>query len=134
MGTEKKQLTEMRLDKWLRAVRIFKKRTEAATACELRRVKVNGAFAKASRAIKVGDMLEVKVDRQYRQLKILQLPLRGLSASDAKLQYDESTPTLSKDILEIMAQQQEAEKKSRRKYKGRPTKKERRDWSKYSQF
>ncbi|HHL73657.1 MAG TPA: RNA-binding S4 domain-containing protein [Bacteroidetes bacterium] len=121
---------EMRIDKWLKTVRIFKKREEAATACELGRVKLNGQVAKASRPVKAGDKITVKVNKTYRELEVLQIPVRGLSARDAKLAYDEKTPELSEEAKLLLKMQQEAERKNKRKFKGRPTKKERRDLGK----
>ncbi len=121
----------MRIDKWLKTVRIFKKREEAATACELGRVKLNGQVAKASRTVKVGDRITVKVNKTYRTIEVLQVPTRGLSAKDAKLAYHEDTPELSEEARLLLKLQEEAERKNKRKFKGRPTKKERRDWNKF---
>ncbi len=125
------QAEAMRIDKWLKMVRIFKKRTEAAEACELGRVKLNGQVAKASRTVKVGDQIVVKKGKRYLELEVLQIPKRGLSAKDARLAYKDNTPELPEETLELMRLQREAEKKFRRKFKGRPTKKERRDWEKF---
>ena len=120
----------MRIDKWLKTVRIFKKRTDAAEACELGRVKLNGQVAKASRTVKVGDQVVVKIKKRYLDLQVAEIPRRGLSAKDARLAYIDNTPEIPKETLEQMKLQAEAERKFRRKYKGRPTKKERRDWDK----
>ena len=51
---------EARLDKWLWAARIYKTRTLAADACKNGRVTINGAQAKPSRVVKVGDEVGVK--------------------------------------------------------------------------
>ncbi|MBQ5701037.1 MAG: RNA-binding S4 domain-containing protein, partial [Alistipes sp.] len=51
---------EVRLDKYLWAVRIFKTRSDAADAIRNNRVTVNGAYAKPSRDAKIGDKIEVK--------------------------------------------------------------------------
>ncbi|WP_229668665.1 RNA-binding S4 domain-containing protein [Edaphobacter acidisoli] len=48
------------MDKWLWAARFFKTRALAAKACELGRVQAGTVVAKASRDVKVGDMLRVK--------------------------------------------------------------------------
>ena len=53
-------MTEVRIDKWLWAVRIFKTRTIAADACKLGRVTMGGKKVKASRTLKVGDVVEVR--------------------------------------------------------------------------
>lgn len=49
----------MRLDKYLKVTRIIKRRTVANEACDAGRVLVNGKPARASYAIKTGDILEV---------------------------------------------------------------------------
>ena len=52
-------MAEARIDKWMWAVRIFKTRTIAAEACKMNRVTINGAYVKASRMIKPGDVVPV---------------------------------------------------------------------------
>ncbi len=122
---------EMRLDKWLKMVRIFKKRTEAAEACDLGRVKLNGQPAKAGRTVRVGDKIVVRKGKRYLEIEVLQIPKRALSAKDAKLAYKDNSPQLPEETLELIRLQREAEKKFPRKFKGRPTKKERRDWERF---
>ncbi len=128
------ETSAMRIDKWLKMVRIFKKRTEAADACDLGRVKLNGQPAKASRTVVVGDKITVKSGSRYRDLEVLELPIRGLSAKDAKLAYKDNSPEIPKDTIELMKMQTQFDRTHRRKFKGRPTKKERRDWQKGHEF
>jgi len=116
----------MRLDKWLKVARIYRSREEAARVCEMGRVKVNGHQAKPSRDIKVGDELVIKVEKHYRKLQIKEIPLRGLSAKDAKLAYHESTPELSPETVALMKLMRRAERELPVPAKGRPTKRERR--------
>ena len=65
-------MAEARIDKWLWAVRIFKTRTIAAEACKKGRVSINGSFVKASRMIKVGDIIQVKKAPITYSFKVLQ--------------------------------------------------------------
>jgi len=116
----------MRLDKWLKMARIYKSREEAARACEMGRIKINGFEAKPSKDIKVGDELVIKVEKHYRTLQIKEIPHRGLSAKDAKLAYHESTPELSPETVELMKLMRRAEREQRPPAKGRPTKRDRR--------
>ncbi|MBP3774083.1 MAG: RNA-binding S4 domain-containing protein [Bacteroidaceae bacterium] len=51
--------TEVRIDKWLWAARIYKTRTLAADACKMGRVTIKGERIKASRLIKAGDEISV---------------------------------------------------------------------------
>ena len=51
---------KLRLDKYLWAIRLFKTRTMAASACDTGKVKFDGLQAKASRNVSIGDEYEVK--------------------------------------------------------------------------
>ena len=53
-------MDNVRIDKYLWAIRVFKTRSEAAEACRTGKVFVNGAQAKSSREIKAGDSIEVR--------------------------------------------------------------------------
>jgi ribosome-associated heat shock protein Hsp15 len=66
-------MTCVRMDKWLWAARFFKTRSLAARACELGRIQSNGQPAKASREVRVGDLLQVKNDGGDFQVKVLLL-------------------------------------------------------------
>ena len=64
---------DIRLDKYLWAVRIFKTRSDAADAIRQNRVLVNDAYAKPSREVKVGDMISVRRERVHYSYKVLDL-------------------------------------------------------------
>jgi ribosome-associated heat shock protein Hsp15 len=50
----------LRVDKWLWAVRIFKTRSQAAEACKKGRVLIDDVQVKPSRVIKVGEIVFLK--------------------------------------------------------------------------
>ena len=50
-------MDDIRLDKYLWAVRVFKTRSDAADAVRNNKVTVNGAYAKPSREVKIGDVI-----------------------------------------------------------------------------
>lgn len=50
----------MRLDKFLKVSRLIKRRIVANEACDAGRVSINGKQAKASSAVKAGDILEIQ--------------------------------------------------------------------------
>src|SRR3989339_633178 len=50
----------VRIDKWLWAVRVFKTRSQATEACKKGRIYINNDEVKASRDVKIGDIIEVK--------------------------------------------------------------------------
>jgi ribosomal 50S subunit-recycling heat shock protein len=55
-------MTRVRMDKWPWAAGFFKTRALAARACELGRIESNGQQAKASREVRVGELLQVRND------------------------------------------------------------------------
>jgi ribosome-associated heat shock protein Hsp15 len=123
-GPENKQ---QRIDKWLQIARIFKTRSQATKACDDRRVKVNGLVTKPAKLIKPGDELTVKKHtRKFINLTILKLSFKSIPAKDAREMYDLAEYQLGEDSKELLSFYRESEKKMRPKYKGRPTKKERR--------
>lgn len=63
----------MRLDKFLKNSRIIKRRTIANEACDSGRVLVNGKVAKASAAVKVGDIIELKFGDRIMKVEVLAL-------------------------------------------------------------
>ena len=66
-------MSDIRLDKYLWAVRVFKTRSDAADAIRQNRVLVNDAYAKPSREVKVGDMISVRRERVTYSYKVLDL-------------------------------------------------------------
>ena len=66
-------MSEVRLDKYLWAVRVFKTRSDAADAIRNNRVLVNNAYAKPSREVKEGDVISVKRMPVTYQYKVLEL-------------------------------------------------------------
>ena len=110
-----------RLDLWLKLVCLYKHRTEATEACRGGHVKVNGTRAKASSAIKVGDLVEITEDN-YRKLVVLDLPERTVSKEIARTMYrDDSPPQERRPMLDFGR---------RERGSGRPTGKDRRDLAK----
>ena len=67
MGSETDKL---RLDKYLWAIRLFKTRSMAATACEGGKVKYDGLQAKPSKQVHVGDEYEVKTEAKRWRIKV----------------------------------------------------------------
>ncbi len=63
----------MRLDKYLKASRIIKRRTIANEACDAGRVSVNGKAARASYEVKIGDIIEVSLGTRPVKLQVKEL-------------------------------------------------------------
>ena len=64
----------MRLDKFLDAVNIVKKRSIASDMIKSGAVFLNGAIAKASKEVKVGDEIEIKYLNGNKKFRVLQIP------------------------------------------------------------
>ncbi|MBN1349258.1 RNA-binding S4 domain-containing protein [candidate division KSB1 bacterium] len=117
----------IRIDQWLNISCIIKTRSQARKACEEGRVKVNDQTTKASRLVKVGDVVEVRYKWHHRTFDIRDIAHKSISHEKARLLYHEHE--LSAEEKEALAQRQEFMRTDRRlrpKFKGRPTKKERR--------
>ncbi|AVM42913.1 RNA-binding S4 domain-containing protein [Fastidiosipila sanguinis] len=63
----------MRLDKFLKVSRLFKRRTVAAEACDRGRVQVNSRPAKSGSKVKVGDEITINFNQRIITVKVLEL-------------------------------------------------------------
>lgn len=61
----------MRLDKFLKVSRLIKRRTVANEACDAGRVTVNDKPAKASLAVKQGDIIEIQFGMKSVKVEVL---------------------------------------------------------------
>jgi ribosome-associated heat shock protein Hsp15 len=113
----------VRMDKWLWAARVFKTRGLAADACRHGRVTIAGLAVKASREIKINDVIVVEKDGLTRTFKVLQLLHQRVGASVAKECVEEQTPEAE---LQKTREPRFEPVFYRPKGSGRPTKKERR--------
>ncbi|MEN9952663.1 MAG: hypothetical protein RLZZ520_931 [Bacteroidota bacterium] len=116
---------KLRLDKYLWAIRLFKTRTAASTACDKGRVKMNGEAVKASRIVKVEDSYEVKTDEKKWVIKVTGLLPKRVQYSEAIKFYEDLTPIEEKERIAFQTASFYSGKRLSKI--GRPTKKERRD-------
>ncbi len=61
----------MRLDKFLKVSRLIKRRTVANEACDAGRVMINDKPAKASAAVKQGDVIEIQFGAKSVRVEVL---------------------------------------------------------------
>lgn len=115
---------EVRIDKWLWAVRLFKTRSLAAEACKKGKVMIKGIVAKPSRNIKVGDVVVVKRNPVLFSFEVLALAENRMGA---KLVPEYMKNVTTQDQLDLYELGLLNAKNNRDKGTGRPTKKERRD-------
>lgn len=116
--------SEVRIDKWLWAVRIFKTRSLAAEECKKGHVSMNGSNLKPSRTVKVGDVVQVRKAPITLSLKVLQTIENRVSAKLVPEMLENVTPPEQYELLEMSKISGFID---RAKGTGRPTKKERRD-------
>ncbi|WP_136054451.1 S4 domain-containing protein [Microbacterium sp. K24] len=106
-----------RIDSWLWAVRVYKTRSAATTACRAGHVRVNGEKVKAAAVIRVGDEVRIRISGFDRILGVRQILVKRVGAPVAALAYNDRTP----------AREPQAALGLRDRGAGRPTKRERRD-------
>ena len=114
-----------RLDKWLWAARFFKTRAIASGAIESGKVEVNGERPKRGKAVKVGDLIRVRLGPYEHHVVVRALSARRGPAAQAQLLYEETEASLQARTL--LAERLKAAPPPLFTEKGRPTKKERRD-------
>ena len=112
----------VRVDKWLWAVRVFKTRTSATTACTSGRVKVNDEPAKPATKISVGDVVEARRGDHVVIYRVTGLVEKRIGAKLVEDHVDDLSPPKPKKSDPVLAPPGGA----RRRGEGRPTKKERR--------
>ena len=78
----------MRLDKYLKVSRLIKRRTLANEACDGGMVLVNGKAARASYAVKPGDVLELNFGKRALKVEVVSTP-ETVAAADAATLYKE---------------------------------------------
>lgn len=116
-------MDEVRLDKYLWAVRVFKTRSDAADAIRNNRVLVNDSYAKPSREVKIGDRISVRRQSVTYQYKVLDLVSSRQGAKLVPQYCLDMTPQEELDKLNVP---RETIFVFRERGTGRPTKKDRR--------
>jgi ribosome-associated heat shock protein Hsp15 len=81
-----------RVDQWVWAVRLYKTRSAATAACRGGHVRVNGAPAKASTKVKLGDRIEAFIERRRVVEVAAVVEKRVGAAAAAKAFVDHSPP------------------------------------------
>jgi len=128
-----KEVTKVRIDKWLWAVRLFKSRSMATDTVKSGKVKMNGKALKASFVVTPGNIIEVKKNGFNLTVKVEKLIEKRVSATLASECITDLTPQEElnkyKDWYTGKAQPE-----FRERGEGRPTKKERREIDDFKVF
>lgn len=115
---------DVRIDKWLWAVRIYKTRSQATEACRKGHVSIGDLPVKPSRSVHPGEVVRVRKSQIKRSFKILELAEKRMSAKLTQDFLEDVTPP---EELEIEEMQKNMRWIERDRGTGRPTKKDRRE-------
>lgn len=126
----KEPKNEVRIDKWVWAVRLFKTRTIAIEACKKGRISIKGMTIKPSRMIKVGDVIEVRRSPITYSFEVLNLTENRMGA---KLVHEFMKDVTSPSQLEILELSKMSGFVDRARGTGRPTKKDRRELEQFTE-
>ncbi|QJU53233.1 RNA-binding S4 domain-containing protein [Herbiconiux sp. KACC 21604] len=112
--------TGVRLDSWLWAVRVYKTRSAATTACRAGHVKLNGTTAKAAQTVRPGDEVRARISGFDRILTVRALATkRGSAVAAAECFVDLTPPPPPREAVAFVP--------VRDRGAGRPTKRDRRE-------
>lgn len=115
---------EVRIDKYLWAIRVFKTRTEATEACNGGKVKIGGVNAKPSKDVRPGDIINVRKGAVNYTFRVID----GLDKRvGAKLVPDYAENLTPEEELQKLRAPVETFFVTRDRGAGRPTKKDRRE-------
>ena len=121
----------LRLDKYLWAIRVFKTRTQAATAISSGKVTLNGADVKASKNVAVGDLYTIKTEARKWIIEVTGLLDNRVQYSEAINFYIDRTP--ESDLVKKQKAAFVEFTGKRQSKQGRPTKKNRREMDKFGE-
>ena len=116
-------MEEIRIDKYLWAIRVYKTRTDATEACKGGKVKVGTVNAKPSRAVAPGEVITVRKGVATFTYRVIQLVDHRLGA---KLVPDYAENLTPEEELNKLKAPVETFFVTRDRGTGRPTKKDRR--------
>lgn len=116
-------MEEVRIDKYLWSIRVFKTRSEATDACKGGKIRVNGADIKPSKAVKVGDLIVARKGAVAYTYKVLELIDKRQGAKLVPRYAENLTP--EEELAKLRAPVETFFLK-RDRGAGRPTKKDRR--------
>lgn len=111
-------------------MRVFKTRTIATEACKKGRVTMGGVAVKPSRAVKPGDIIDVKKPPITYTFRVLQVTGNRLGAKLVPEYLENITPQSQYDLLEMTRISGFVD---RRKGLGRPTKRDSRELSRFKE-
>lgn len=123
-------LFRMRWDQWLWNIRLYRSRSLAQEAIKDGRVLVDGLVIKPAREARAGEMVSAKTGDITRVYRVLGFPPRRVSAPEVATFAEDLTPPEAREEV----RQKVLEPGFRPRGAGRPTKRERRQIERWSDF
>lgn len=120
----------VRLDKWLWAARFFKTRSLATDAVDAGKVKVNGDKVKPARTVRIGDKLDIDNGSDRWEIDVMNLSDVRQAAPIARNLYEETDESVERRAN--VAENRRMFREPTADFKGRPTKRDRRQMGKLS--
>jgi ribosome-associated heat shock protein Hsp15 len=115
---------EVRIDKWLWAVRLYKTRSLATAACRAGHVKIKGENVKPSHNVRISEVISARTGELNRTVKVVGLVQNRVGAKLVEKYLEDQTPAA--EYLRAEQDRRQPQAPRRAKGSGRPTKKERR--------
>jgi len=119
----------VRLDKWLWAARFYKTRSLASDAVDGGKVKLGGSNVKPAKDVKPGDRLHIRAGEQEYEVTVVALNEQRRPAPEARLLYEETAESMDKRAKE--AELRKLAPVPGEDQRGRPTKRDRRQMSRF---
>ena len=113
---------QIRIDKWLWSVRLFKTRSIATDACNAGKVKMNGTNLKPSKEVKTDEIYNIKIGQLDKTVQVLDAPKSRVGAALVPNYYVDLTPEEEYNRVKSLRTTFEY----RDRGEGRPTKRDRR--------
>jgi ribosome-associated heat shock protein Hsp15 len=112
----------IRIDKWLWMVRLFKTRSMATDACNAGKVKLNGSNVKPSKEVKTDEVFHVRIGQLEKCVQVIDVPKSRVGAPLVLNYYTDLTSEEEYERVKNLHTKFEY----REHGEGRPTKRERR--------
>ena len=122
-------MDNVRIDSWLWAARFFKTRTLAKTAIDGGKVHINGTKAKPSKNVQEGDTVNIRKGEEQFEVIVRGLSSKRGSATIARTLYDETEDSQAQ--RQHSSEQKRMIRAAAAAPDHRPSKKERRDISRF---
>jgi ribosome-associated heat shock protein Hsp15 len=120
-------MEKVRVDKYLWAIRIFKTRSMATSACDENKVKLNDANVKPAKNVSVGDKYDIRTEGRKWTIEVVSLINKRVSYEEAIKHYIDLTSDEDKEHNKRLGTSFYTGKRLSKT--GRPSKKQRRDLS-----